>query len=694
MANFQTLDKTPDFAMLPVDERNSVLDWVAACEAIDRADSKFAECRTQSMLHASVKGWKNPRAVQKKFYAWLRAGRNWTVLVNWAKVPRLASAEDARLGEAFKAYAERNQRSNKRGWEALIRDLRSGRTIEGVGTWQDVWAQKYPRVPMPVRCPADWIPPGWTYETLNRRHPLTSYEVALAREGAVAARQCTPPVYSTRVGMKPGTVYQFDDVWHDVLVAVPGINKKLVRPLEFACIDVATTNKIGYGLKPQVLRDDHTREGLGKSLFKATIAHILVDVGYSPEGCVFVVEHGTASLSDAEKETITRITGGKVTFRTSNVLGSQVLPGQFGGQGHGNFKAKALLESSHRLIHYAAADMPAQTGGSSRDGKPEQLYGLEAYADKLLAAYQHIPVGLRKQVWYGGALPFATYRDLVAELYGIIYGRTDHKIEGWEENGWIEERWSMDGVTDWKPVAAIDALAPFARDAACQCLKTPGYHKGVRLSPAEVWNAAQPGLERLPIWAVVDFLGDDCFRTVTVGKKSLLEFQDRDMYGTERKVRFLSVCVQPDGTSVMLAEGATYGLYTIPQDDSRAVVVDPVKRNVLGVVPAWTAVTPTNGQAVQGAIEAAERVRALQNAPVVERHADDSDVLLSMRQSNKTLLEGVLDDGFRPVKAERELKLPRKAEIKEKQLAMMGAIASLKEQTRKGQDDEGNDEQW
>lgn len=690
MADFLTLDKTPDFAMLPVEERNSVLDWQGACEAIDRADSKFAECRTQSMLHQSVKGWKNPRAVQKKYYAWLRAGRSWTVLVNWAKVPRLVSADDARVGEAFKAYAERNQRSNKRGWDAMLRDLRSGKPIEGVGTWRDVWAEKYPRVPVPERCPADWVPPGWTYETLNRRYPLTSYETALARRGAVAAREFTPPVYSTRVGLKPGQLYQFDDVWHDVLVAVPGINKRLVRPLEFACIDVATTNKIGYGLKPQVLRDDNSREGLGKSLFKATIAHVLCDVGFSPEGCVFVVEHGTASLSDKDKETITRITGGKVTFRTSNVLGSQVIAGQFAGQGHGNFKAKALLESSHRLIHYAAADMPAQTGGSSRGDKPEQLYGLEAYADKLLAAYQHIPLGLRKQIWYGGALPFATYRDLVAELYGIIYGRTDHKIEGWEDNGWVEERWSMDGVTGWQPVSAIDALPPFAAAAARQALVTPGFHKGVRLSPAEVWASAQPGLERIPLWSVIDFLGDDCYRKVTVGKKNLMEFQDRDTYGTERKIRFLAIVLQPDGSTARLEEGREYGIYTIPQDDSRAVVVDAERRNVIGLAPAWTAVSPTNGEAVAGAVAAAEKVRALQNAPVIARHQGESDVALSMRQANRTLLEGVLDDGLKPIAGGQELKLPRRSETKGKQMELMGALASLK--TRKGE--ENDDDQW
>lgn len=169
-----------------------------------------------------------------------------------------------------------------------------------------------------------------------------------------------------------------------------------------------------------------------------------------------------------------------------------------------------------------------------------------------------------------------------------------------------------------------------------------------------------------------------------------MEFQDRDTYGTERKIRFLAIVLQPDGSTARLEEGREYGIYTIPQDDSRAVVVDAERRNVIGLAPAWTAVSPTNGEAVAGAVAAAEKVRALQNAPVIARHQGESDVALSMRQANRTLLEGVLDDGLKPIAGGQELKLPRRSETKEKQMELMGALASLK--TRKGE--ENDDDQW
>ena len=419
-----TLVNTPDFAMLPVEERKSVLDWQEAMEAVDRADSKFAECRRQATLHPGVKGWKSPRAIQKKFYAWINAGKSWTVLVNWAKVPRMAGPRDDALGNAYKAYAERNQRSGRQGHAALLRDLRSGKHIEGVGTWEDVWRAKYPRSPLPMRCPADWIPPGWHYENLQRKYPLSSYERANATRGAVAARQFAPPVYSTRVGMPVGAEYQFDDMWDDLVVSVPGVNSKLVRPLQFRCIDRASTHLVSWGVKPQILRDDQSREGLGKALFKATVADVLCNQGFRPKdagGTVFVIEHGTASLSEEECALVTRLTDGAVTFRRSDVLGKQVNDGVFPGQGHGNFRAKALLESLHRLPHFAAAALPGQVGSVSQHGMGvESLYGLEKYANRLLAAYERIPAAIRNQVSYGGALPFACYRVLMAELYELI----------------------------------------------------------------------------------------------------------------------------------------------------------------------------------------------------------------------------------------------------------------------------------
>jgi hypothetical protein len=461
------------------------------------------------------------------------------------------------------------------------------------------------------------------------------------RKGAVAARQFAPPVYSTRVGLGCGQLYQFDDVWHDVVVAIPGINRKLMRPLEFCCIDVASTHKIGYGIKAQIQREDGTREGLGKALFKSVIVNILTTVGYHPDGCVFVIELGTASLSPAEQEMITSLTDGKVTFRTSEPLGVQVLKGTLLGKGHGNFRAKALIESSHRLPHYAAAALPAQTGGNARVDAPEQLYGVEQYAERVLKAWERVPEDTRNQLWFAGALTIEQYKVVLRELYGAIYGRTDHKIEGWEENGWMAYEWSVDGKSGWMQCRDIPRLAETMQDVAKRAYSTPGLTRTRRLSPMEVWEKGNGCLVRLPLWSLVDFLGDECFRTVKVGDNGLFEFQDRDLLGSPRKVRFLNIAQCPDGTAVQLVGGAEYGLYVIPQDTTRAVVVDAKTRAVIGMVAAWSAVDPLNAEQAETMIVAQARVIALQSAGVRERHNDDSDAALVRREATDAILAGL-----------------------------------------------------
>jgi hypothetical protein len=313
----------------------------------------------------------------------------------------------------------------------------------------------------------------------------------------------------------------------------------------------------------------------------------------------------------------------------------------FNGTGKGNFKAKALIEGSHRLPHYAAAMLPAQTGGNARVDAPEQLYGVERYAEKVLKAWDRVPLEIRNQLWVSGALTIGQYETVLKELYGAIYTRADHKIEGWEENGWMALEWSVDGISNWMPSKEIPNLPAVMRDVGKRALGTPGLTRLRRLSPFEVWRNNSGSLTRLPLWAVIDFLGEDCYRTASVGGNGMFEFQDRDMLGSPRKVRFLNVVKCPDGTAVQLAEGAEYGLYVIPQDTARAVVVDARTRSVIGIAPAWNAIDPLNAEQADIMVEAQARVIALKAAGVRDRHADDSDAAVVRREETDAILKSV-----------------------------------------------------
>ena len=632
--------QSPEFAALPSEERASVLVWEDVMRQIDAAGNKLAVCKEWALRNGHRRGWSADR-IRAKYYGWIAAGRAWTFLVDWAKVPRTQCDERRGFAEAFKRYCEENQRASKPAWRAMLRDLKRGVSISGVGTWRDVWAAQYPGERVPDTYPNGWIPRGWLYSNCLRKFKSTKFELVAMRKGLTAARQFAPAVFSTRVGLLPGRIYQFDDMWHDIKIAVPGVNSKLLRPLEFACVDVASTYKVGWGLKAQIQREDGSREGLGKGQFKALVAHILCNVGWHPDGCVMVIEHGTASLSEEDQELVKRMTDGAVTFRTSEILGQQVMRGMFRAQGHGNFRCKALIEGSHRLPHYEAASLPAQTGGLSRVDEPEQMYGLDKYAVKLLEAWERVPEDQRDLLWYGGALTLSSYRRIITGLYEAIYSRTDHNIEGWEENEWMQQEWSVDGRGGWRAASDIKTLPESMRQIGQIALSTPGLSRLRRLSPGEVWNQYAPSMVRLPHWAVCDFLGDECYRTVRVGNNGLIEFQDRDLLGSASKLRFAGIVQQPDGTGCRLAPGSEYGLYVLPHDVTQAVIVEAKTRAVLGVAPAWKAVDPFNADQVRTMQEAQAKMIALQSQGLRERHSERSDELVVRREENDLLLAGL-----------------------------------------------------
>ena len=74
------------------------------------------------------------------------------------------------------------------------------------------------------------------------------------------------------------------------------------------------------------------------------------------------------------------------------------------------------------------------------------------------------------------------------------------------------------------------------------------------------------------------------------------------------------------------------------------MVVDPVRRNVLGVVIQWTSVQPMNEKQVEAAIASQNTVREMLNDPIRERHAEAAQIAMSEQQNNKIILEGIFEE--------------------------------------------------
>jgi hypothetical protein len=617
----------PEFEELPADQREAVFKLQDAMLAIERDGNVVRACKRLAMLHGHArKGW-GAWNLRRRYYGWLKSGKSWTALVDWASAPRSPRAERDRFAQAFLAYFERNQRAHKPAWRELMRDLARGARIGELGTWREIWMAQHTGQTPPPEFPRGWVPRGWKYENALRKAKATRFELEVMRRGPAAARAFAPSVHTTRAGLRPGQLYQFDDVWHDIRIIAPGTREEALRPLEWTCMDVASACTIAWLMRAQVRREDGTREGLTRWQFKMLVAQILTQIGWHPDGCVFVVEHGSASLTPRERELITLATGGKVTFRDSDPLDKPLMRGTFAGPGHGNFRTKALLEASHRWVHYEAAALPAQTGGLSRVDAPEQLYGLERHMAKVADALDRVPPDLRDML-YRGVLPFHAYARLAHDLRGIINTRTEHRIEGWEENGWMKEEWSADGSA-WLalPPGGVAALPEASRRMAEIALASPGLHRCVRMSPQDVWDRARHGdgtLERVPPWALVDFLGDDCRRDVRLGDNGLFELQDRDLFGTSSRQRYNSLCARPDGTGAVLHPGETYRLYPFPPANA-AVVAGLENGEIIGMVAAWSSVSPLNSGQVAAAVELQARMLGHAAAGVRERHAEAAE---------------------------------------------------------------------
>jgi hypothetical protein len=621
--------------MLPAEVRADVAVMEERMQLIDTAPNVLEACRRAAREGGGQRGWSVSR-MRSKYYAWVAAGRTWTSLVDWAKVPRERNMPRQVVESMYKQYCENNQRSNKRAWAAMLRDIRGGVDVPGLGDWKALWKLCYPGEGAPSACPIGWVPPGMTYRNMQRYAAASRYELTSTRIGSKAAREFVPSVFSTRVGLAPGQLYQFDDVWHDIEIVLPGVNKSLSRPLEFACVDYASTNKIAYGLKPTIEGDDGKRKQLTEREMKWLVCHILTNVGYHKSGCCFVIEHGTATIRPFEREWITRMTGGLVTFRTSEIIGEAVHKGMFSGRGKGNFRAKALVESSHRLLHYESADLPAQTGGNSRVDRPEQLDGVTGYAEAVVAAWRLLPEDKRRLLWMP-ALSFWAYRDILSTIYARIYQRTDHACEGWDGNGWMVEEWSVDGRGDWKPVQSIGLLPEAMRPLAIAACKSPGHVRSRRMSPVEVWERGQAELIRLPPWAVIDLLGPELMHVCTVQDNGLIEFADADLEAGV-KFRFVGTCLTPDGSVRRLRPGERVGVYALPYDSTKAVAVDADTRAVFGVLPAWQAVSPINAQQVSIMVGAQARMIAAADAPIIERHAVEARTREALIAGNDAII--------------------------------------------------------
>lgn len=654
-------------SILPRAARDDVFRMEALMARIDRAPR--GERRKVILQIEADLGFKrgfDEKSLYRKYQRWVAAGRTRAGLINRAALRRLECR--SAIYHCFKHYCENNQRGSRAAWRTLIEDLCAGKSLpHGVGDWRAVYRVEHgPDAELPAQCPysLERPPEGWTYGRLMQVAGLSMFEKTAARIGMNAAREYILPVLTTRVGLHLGEYLQFDDKWWDVECNVVGQGRS-VRPLEFVCRDVLSAATWARGIRPRVFNESTgKRENLKEREMRFMVAYILTEVGVYKGGAKFVLEHGTAALSDEDIARVNRLHPGLITPVRSGIISDQVHAGMWAGSEGGNYRIKALLESLHGLDHSALAMLPGQVG-RNRESCPEQFKHLSAYNVELIKAAAQLSEERRRMLLWP-ILPFSQLVQIANELYERLEDRKWHSLEGWEECGFVIAEYRLGDGSNWFPVSTLDQMSLDQRRAIEAYLDANPTCKRVRrLSPREVRARLRHELITLPLYCIPDLLRhEDGFET-RVEHNGTIQFEDQYL-GPQIHV-FHATVVTPAGFHQALVPGLRYWVHITPYQPNHLFVSDAESGAILGVAPRYD-------RAPRYDIEAIHRLQGLQahhrselSAPIKGRHQQEAEQRAALLANNAAVIAGepVTDEekararGIRDVDIDAELRLER-----------------------------------
>jgi hypothetical protein len=582
-----------EFSELPGKTRKQVTELLSVMRSIHSRGGKVKVIQEiadaeDSHFNTIYQKWKD-----------FRDSGDWRVLVDRRHTPEFwNTSKSIGLPPEFitewKTRVENNDRAAKPAWQLLIQDWkqwRKGNHTKAV--------PGYARCPAPA--PGSHYPRGWTYSNLLNHMP-DDVEAAASRKGRVEAKKLLPGVHTTRVGSYPFAEIQFDDMFHDFMVTLPGY-QKTYRLLEFNGIDRFTAFMFKPGLKPRLPdMDTGKMKILNGRDFHLYLVNWLLDYGWHPEGTVFNVENAVASISRGFEDKLFMWSNGKLTVRRAGMSGAPAFPGSWKERAKGNPNAKALKEGMGKLIHNALAGLPGQCGMNYEDA-PASLAGRTAEANLLLAISAAVPE-LREKL----ALGFIDLTDAVHavnETYERLNCRTDHEMEGWAELGLIIQEFCANRNTDtWLPLeAAAEGLSESERHLFGLAIRSnPFLCRQRRLSPAEVILVTAPRLIRLPHEAIPDLLGADYGQCKTVNG-GLIRFTVPGI----GKLRYRAIYQDASGFRRRVENGAEVLAHLNPWKPEFIYLSNPETLRFLGRAPRHTSVCQSDIEAIRHAHGRAER---------------------------------------------------------------------------------------
>ena len=629
---------TDDYSLITsFAERDKVSQLEERFAEVEGADAKTA------MLHMVASQMGMPfKTIERKYYAWRSGGRD--AIADKRRISR--GAKDNPFYRIFKTYAERNLNESKDAWRDMMKDFRNDKVF-AFGTWRDIWKEEFRFEAVPPVCPSNWTPKGATYQNLMRlysRDPARAMSLAWSRQGQFASLKHALPVVRSRVGLKPGQVYQADDVWHNINVFSSGI-KGLFQPLEFAFYDIASAFKPESLMKPRALTIDpktgkETRDNLKEFQFRLALAHLVCCTGFHKDGVRFVLEHGTTAIRANVQRRIASIPvfGKLIRFEASGKKNEPAHKGLFIGSPGGNPRMKSLCEGAHNILHNATAALPGSRGRDAAH-MHESTGALVKYAEKMLQQANEIDPVLA-QLLQLPVLDYRTYQQYFYKIEDSVMDRREHDLEGWQEN---EELCYFDeGKNAWESVGELANKSPEAAAIIiAKCQGNPKLLKMCKMSRRQVWRKGLKDLVRLPLIEMPAFLDPRDVKEETVRPDGTIVFKDAVYYPGEKKI-YLARYTDRNGLPHMLAPGQKVKFYWNPIGELAKhiwIAADDEEHSVLGMAPALKTARWTDPESIKVAAGQQMAQIAALMSDTRARHAEDAAMLEAKKKINKLILD-------------------------------------------------------
>lgn len=635
---------SPEWEALSTALRTEIGDWMEALSTppesgITRWLTQVGESMGSSYASA-----------RRKHDALKATGYDWKVLLDGRKTSADAVITDGTGSQVFRAFLITLVGKYKRKNVPAFRHLRN-----------ELWRRKIGVIPGYEGFPG-WPnnPIGWTDRNLARivKSETNRARLASIRIGTSSkTNPFLPHVHTTRVGLRHGMVIQVDDVRHDNWVTL-GKSGKYVRVNELGAVDLLSGHRFQWGCKPRRRRDDKTYEDINGSDMRLFTAGLLHRWGYSPDGCMFMSELQTAKIDERIARILYDATGGLIRVDYQPIEGIQAaLTGFWNGTEGGNFRAKALKESLHNLIHNDLSALTMQTGSPSSGLKgPVTTDRIIAYvADIMRQVLKKCPdrahlLKLPGLDYHTQFIPF-----LMDYYHHGLAMRTDHQMEGWERlNYVITEYTTLPGSDQWLSQQEFLKLPETSQTIIRNAVQTDpqSWSKRRNLSPLEVWNQ-RPKFLPIPPTVICDIIGDDMAREVTV-KKGFATFQDQEL-SPDALIYTARYATGPN-RGREIPHGEKIKLFANPFEDGSAFVIDAQGR-YLGQLPLYKRCCSVNAAAfhtdapfddrpqiksdelIRAASEKNERIAAILEPDRIN-HREEVTEARDLREHNRRVLNG------------------------------------------------------